>query len=165
MLTLHLIRHAKSSWDFPEVADIDRPLNARGLRDAYAMAARWKQNKSVPDLMLSSGANRAITTALIFARAIGYSENKIQLAAELYEAPEKNYHDLCASLPDHIKQVAIFGHNPTLTSLVNSLTDASLENLPTSGIATIVFQASKWAAFDLSKGHLQTLDFPKKEME
>jgi phosphohistidine phosphatase len=165
MLTLHLIRHAKSSWDFPDVEDVDRPLNARGLRDAYAMAARWKAKNTLPDLFIASSASRAMATALIFARISGYPTNAIRIAHELYEAPEKNYRDLCASLPDRIKHVAIFGHNPTLTSLVNSLTEASLDNLPTTGIATILFNAPKWAVFDLSKGNLHALDFPKKETE
>ncbi|MGL4599376.1 MAG: SixA phosphatase family protein [Bacteroidia bacterium] len=163
MLTVHLVRHAKSSWDFSDVADIDRPLNARGLRDAADMAQRWKENKIFPDLIISSSANRAITTALIFARAIGYSENTIRIAAELYEAPEKNYRALLAQLPNTIKQVAVFGHNPTLTYLVNTLGDAPLDNLPTTGSATLVFDTANWQDLATVSGNLKLLDFPKSK--
>ncbi|MGB4972019.1 MAG: histidine phosphatase family protein, partial [Cyclobacteriaceae bacterium] len=61
-MTLYLVRHAKSSWENPDLSDFDRPLNERGRKDAPRMGKRIKEREITPDLMLSSPANRAIST-------------------------------------------------------------------------------------------------------
>ena len=72
MKTLYLVRHAKSSWKFPELRDFDRPLNGRGKRNAPDMGKRLKVMGILPDLLIASPANRALTTARKIAENIGY---------------------------------------------------------------------------------------------
>jgi phosphohistidine phosphatase len=77
MKTLYVIRHAKSSWDDPTLSDFDRPLNKRGKRDAPAMGKRLvHDDRVVPDLLLSSPAERALTTCKIIAEEIHYPSGK-----------------------------------------------------------------------------------------
>ena len=72
MKTLFLIRHAKSSWDDPALSDKDRPLSDRGRRDAPKMGKRLAKRDVKPDLILSSPARRALTTAEIIAKKLDY---------------------------------------------------------------------------------------------
>ena len=78
MKTLYVIRHAKSSWDDPTLSDFDRPLNNRGKKDAPTMGKRLAQRQVVPDLLLSSPAERALTTCKIIAEEIHYPAGKIK---------------------------------------------------------------------------------------
>ena len=86
MKTLTIIRHAKSSWEQEGLSDFERPLNERGRRDAPVMAARLKQAVGQPELLVSSPALRAITTARVFADVLGISKDSIQLQSRIYEA-------------------------------------------------------------------------------
>ena len=70
MRLLTLIRHAKSSWDYPGLTDFERPLNDRGRRDAPRMAQRLGRSCKPPLLLLSSPATRAVTTARLFAETL-----------------------------------------------------------------------------------------------
>ena len=78
MKTLYLVRHAKSSWKYPNLDDFERPLNKRGRKNAPFMGRILKKLKAVPDLVISSPANRAATTARIIADMIDYPLEKIQ---------------------------------------------------------------------------------------
>ena len=77
MKTLYLVRHAKSSWDDPTLADKARPLDARGKRDAPKVGKRLAKAGVKPDLILSSSAKRALTTARIIAKELGYKRKSI----------------------------------------------------------------------------------------
>ena len=70
MKTLFLIRHAKSSWDDTALPDKDRPLDDRGRRDAPKMGKRLAKRDVKPDLILSSPARRALTTAEVIAKKL-----------------------------------------------------------------------------------------------
>ncbi|HAG72955.1 MAG TPA: phosphohistidine phosphatase, partial [Gammaproteobacteria bacterium] len=72
MKILYLLRHAKSSWDDPDLKDFERPLNARGLRDVPVMADRFNARNCRVDCIVSSPATRAKTTAGLFSEAIDY---------------------------------------------------------------------------------------------
>ena len=76
MKTLFLIRHAKSSWDDPALSDKDRPLGDRGRRDAPRMGKRLAKRNVRPDLILSSSARRALTTAEIIAKKLDYKRKE-----------------------------------------------------------------------------------------
>lgn len=84
MKTLLLIRHAKSSWDDAAVADVDRPLNDRGRRDAPAMAKRLIKAGISIDRFVSSPARRARQTAELFAHEFDVKEKKIRFVPQLY---------------------------------------------------------------------------------
>ncbi|MFB3041695.1 MAG: histidine phosphatase family protein, partial [Candidatus Poribacteria bacterium] len=83
MKTLLILRHAKSSWEHPELTDHDRPLNKRGKRDAPRMGKLLRVQGLVPDLIMSSTAKRARSTAKTVARKSGYKE-KVELTPAFY---------------------------------------------------------------------------------
>ncbi len=77
MKTLYLVRHAKSSWSNPALSDFDRGLNKRGKRNAPVMGKRMVVDGVKPDLIVSSPAKRALKTARIIAKEIGYPRKNI----------------------------------------------------------------------------------------
>ena len=136
--TLFLVRHAKSSWKHPELEDSERPLNKRGTRDAPIMGQRLLARSLVPDLIVSSPAVRALTTAQLLAHEVGYSSPAIVVEDELYAASSQDVLAIVSGLDDRI-QVA---HNPAITELANWFSDAPIENVPTCGILNV--EASEW---------------------
>lgn len=161
MKTLYLIRHAKSDWSIDHLSDIDRPLNERGYGDALKMSLILKGKKTVPDLIITSPAVRAITTALIFCRNLNYDPKTILINKNLYNTSSKEYLQ-CISKTDYKNQtVLLFGHNPTITNTANELTDALTEEMPTCCIAGINSTTETWIEFVKKKNSLSCFDFPK----
>lgn len=162
MKTLYLIRHAKSSWDYPELSDFERPLNQRGLRDAPFMGMLLREKRIKPDLFLSSPAKRAVMTARLFASAMDYDLEKIVAEPRIYEASRDTLLDVARALPDELESVALFCHNPAVTDLANYLTDKRLDNIPTSGVFSVAFDSPTWRALGQGKGVFQFFLYPKK---
>ncbi|MEQ1437745.1 histidine phosphatase family protein [Fontimonas sp. SYSU GA230001] len=152
MRLLTLVRHAKSSWDFPALDDFDRPLNERGQRDAPRMAELVKRAVGVPDRLVSSPATRAITTARIFAEAFGIAAGDIQERARIYDASPETLLDLVRLLDDRDRHVMLFGHNPGLTELAHRLARCSFDDLPTCAVVQIGFGAASWGDVDERAG-------------
>jgi phosphohistidine phosphatase len=142
MKTLLILRHAKSDWDEPEVADHDRPLTARGKRDAPNVGRWLRAEDLVPDLIISSTAKRARKTARLAADASGY-EGEIRLEAELYEAGAETYVEVLQTVPEPCPRVMVVGHNPGLEELVQALT-GELQSMPTAGLAQITLPIATW---------------------
>lgn len=162
MKLLVLVRHAKSSWDDPALDDVERPLNPRGLRDAPRMGLQLERRRSTPDHMVSSPAQRAHATAEIFAERLGYPRPDIAIEPRIYEAGVKDLLDVIRHLDDAHDVVILFGHNPAVTSLVNVLTGAGLDNVPTCGVAEIAFDVEYWREASADQATLVEFDYPKK---
>lgn len=158
---LYLVRHAKSSWDDPSLADKDRPLNARGLGSAQEMGRRLVERGQKPDLVISSPARRALTTAKKIARETGYAESGIITDDHLYFSGTRSMVDLLENLDDKYDRVMIVGHNPAMSSLLNILCDSSVENMPTCAIATLEFDMAAWSELTMTDGELVNYDYPK----
>lgn len=160
---LHVVRHAKSSWDFDGTADIDRTLKERGIRNAYAVSRKMKFGNLIPEKILTSPAIRALHTAVIFARVFEYPLSKLELNQTLYESSAGSICDMLRVLDDDLRTVMIFGHNPEFTELVNLFVKNQIENLPTSGAATLEFNVTRWK--DISRNNLvkELLIFPGKD--
>ena len=146
MKTLLILRHAKSSWSHPGLADQDRPLNDRGKHDAPLMGELLRREGLTPELILSSTAVRAIATAKAVAQASGYEED-IRTTREFYHADPESYLEVLARLPDQYGRVMVVGHNPGLEELVEQLTGAG-EAMPTAGLARVELAISRWADLD-----------------
>ena len=159
---LTIVRHAKSSWKFPELPDHDRPLNPRGERDAPNMGKRLAEKDGCPDLVISSPAVRALTTAKVIAAAIGYPEKDIVVDGRMYGAGASRLISLIRKVDDSNDRVAVFGHNPAVTDLVNRLSDFSLANLPTCGVAELRFAMDSWVELGESPAVEVEIDYPKK---
>lgn len=161
MKTLYLIRHAKSSWDFPELTDFDRPLNKRGLKDAPFMAALLEAKGFRPDKIVSSPANRAYTTAKYFAAAFHIHNEEIKLENDIYEAFVEDLQDIVTDLDNGWDTVFLFGHNPGFTSFANRFTTEFIDNIPTCGIVRIMSTENDWSQFVPGKARVSDHYFPK----
>src|ERR1700730_12331609 len=115
MKTLFLIRHAKSSWDDPALSDKDRPLGDRGRRDAPRMGKRLAKRNVKPDLILSSPARRALTTAEIFAKKLNNKHKDIVVDQQLYAISVYDPLNIIHKHDNNLNRLKLFGHNPELT--------------------------------------------------
>jgi phosphohistidine phosphatase len=165
MKTLYLVRHAKSSWDHANLSDHDRPLNHRGERDAPRMGKRLRKRKDRPEVIISSSAVRAQTTAAILATAIDYPASDIFIDERLYGAEPNDVISIIGDLDDGIHCAMLVGHNPTFTALVNALGRCDLDNMPTCGMAFLTFPFDSWKKIATVRGKLVDFDFPKNEAE
>lgn len=145
MIRLALVRHAKSDWGDSGLADHDRPLNARGERDAPIMAARLASSGFVPDVILSSTALRARTTAQTFADEFGL---EVALERRLYAAPGSTL--LRAAAAAGAASVLLVAHNPGITDLASALSRERITHMPTCAVATFAWALSpaEWDAVD-----------------
>jgi phosphohistidine phosphatase len=142
MKTLLVLRHAKSSWRESELSDHDRPLNKRGKRDAPRMGELIRAEDLLPDLILTSSARRALTTAELVAEASGY-EGEIQVSRDLYAAGPEEFIDALCALPDGFDSVLVIGHNPGLEELVEVLTEEA-PAMPTATLAQVALDIDRW---------------------
>ena len=142
-MRLLLLRHAKSSWADESLDDWQRPLNERGERDAPNVGTLIKRLSLLPDLIITSDAVRAETTARAVARAAGY-QGKIDLSPELYHATPGAIIDVLQNISDaKARTVMIVGHNPGLEDLVGHLTGQRVE-LPTAALVHISLRVNQW---------------------
>jgi phosphohistidine phosphatase len=146
MKSVLLLRHAKSSWKHPDLNDQDRPLNKRGKRDAPIMGRLLKRKDLVPDIIISSTAIRARSTAEALAKASGY-KGEIILNKSLYAARPEAYLGLMRDLSVQYVRVLIVGHNPGLEELVEMLT-GEIHLIPTCSLAHVKFRVGKWSDID-----------------
>ena len=160
---LYVIRHAKSSWDYENISDIDRPLKLRGIRNAYEMARRLKIERNIPEILISSPANRALHTASIFINVFEQSYTKLKIDERLYGNGPDTIKELINSQPPEINKLAIFGHNPDFSMIARQFSKKSIFELPTCGIAIFSYDCKDWK--DIGKDSLvsEFFDFPKKE--
>ena len=156
--TLIVIRHAKSSWKHSELEDIERPLNKRGARDAPVMGQRLLARSLIPDLIISSPAVRALTTAQVIADEVGFSMQKLVVDDELYACTFQCVLQVVADINDSVHRAILVVHNPAITDLANCVSSMTIENVPTCGILTI--EASAWDRME--DGTLVNFDYPRK---
>jgi phosphohistidine phosphatase len=162
MKTLTLIRHAKSSWSQPELADFDRPLNKRGKGDAPLMGRRLARRGIRPELFVTSPAKRALKTARLIANEIGYPGKRLVTDERIYAALAEDLLEVLQGLDDDLGEVWMVGHNPSLTDLANYLTGASIDNIPTCGVVRAAFDIRRWKQLAHGSGELALFDHPKR---
>jgi len=161
MKQLLLVRHAKSDWGDPSLADFDRPLNGRGKSDAPAMADRLVKEKIEIDAFVSSPAKRAKKTACYFAKAFGEDKDAVVFKDELYGAGEDEFYSIISQLKNKINSVAIFSHNPGITDFANDLAVARIDNIPTSGVFAVKIYCDDWKDFKTAKKEFLFFYYPK----
>ena len=162
MLLLTLVRHAKSSWDDPALDDFDRPLNARGERDAPRMAVHVLRALGRPDRIVSSPAVRALRTARVFAETLGVTAERFDQRPRIYEASTETLLTLVQMLDDNDRHVMLFGHNPGFTDLAHRLARCSFDDMPTCAVVQIGFDAKAWSDADERGGMLRFYAFPRQ---
>lgn len=162
MKTLYVVRHAKSSWDDDSLADFDRTLNERGKTDAPRMGKRLREKNIHPTLLLTSPANRALSTCKKIADQLNYAKDKIKTERDFYHAGSEDILNILKDLKDKHSVVMIFGHNPGLTDFVNDLgEDVNIDNIPTCGVVAFNINIETWKDLSWGKGEFIFFDFPK----
>lgn len=158
MKRLILVRHGKSSWE-NDLQDIHRPLKKRAYKDADKVIKAYKSRSPQPVVLWSSPAVRALESAQIFAEQLGIAENDFFIKEELYTFDDRKLLETITSCNDSIDQLMVFGHNPAITELVNTLGNEIFDNVPTTGLTVIEFEADSWK--ELSQGKTLFHLFPK----
>jgi phosphohistidine phosphatase len=157
---LLLMRHAKSSWEKPELSDHERPLSDRGLRDAPLMGRLLAQNHLAPDLIVSSSAVRALATAQRVAQELGYRE-QLLVAPQLYHTEPDEMARFVSTLPEQHRQILIVGHNPGLEEWLAILTGQK-RPMPTAAVALLELPLNVWSELsNTTMGKLQEFWTPK----
>jgi phosphohistidine phosphatase len=162
MRRITLLRHAKSDWDNPSQNDFHRTLNQRGEKNAKLIAKRLKNSGVRPSLIISSDAVRAISTARLIARGIGYPIEFIRPDHELYLASPVGIIDVLEREGENYTDVMIIGHNPGLTELANRLSNSQIDNVPTCGVFAVDIEIDSWADLANTQGTMNYFDYPKK---
>jgi phosphohistidine phosphatase len=165
MKRLLLLRHAKSSWDDPSLADRDRPLAPRGHKAAERMADYLRSNRPAVDLVLCSPALRTTETLEHVGRAFGDAEMVVE--DELYGATDEELLDRLRHVPEDVDGVALIGHNPGVQDLATGLAGGGedLERMrtkfPTGALAALEFDGP-WAGLAEGGGRLVAFVTPKE---
>ena len=161
---LFLLRHAKSSWDDPQLADHDRPLAPRGRRAAKAMAEHMLRERVAPEIVLCSTARRAQETLERISPALG--DATVLIEAELYLGSARELLERLHQLPEATASAMLVGHNPAIQELALSLASPGSGRVaiegkyPTAGLATLSSEGT-WSALEVGAAELVSFVTPK----
>jgi len=155
---LYLVRHAKSSWEH-DLPDYKRPLKNRGIKDANLISNHLKILDLSPDLILTSGAQRAKSTAEIFIKNLKLENKDFIINDDLYDFSGDSVLSVLQHQSNFIDKLLVFGHNYAFTNIANSMGSIAIESLTTSGFVEIHFEENKWS--NIKKGVTKTILFPK----
>lgn len=161
MKVIHLIRHAKSSWNNPDLDDFSRTLNERGKNDAPFMANKLKELGCHPDYFISSPAKRTTETSKIIATALNFHFEKIIFDKRIYESSLKQVLQIVNEVPNNFNNIVFVGHNPTLTQLSNYFTNDFIDHIPTCGIVKIELEINNWQHIIQGIGNKNFFIYPK----
>ena len=169
MLTLSLLRHAKSSWSDLELDDYERGLAERGIKAAPEMGRYIANKKLMPDLILCSGAVRTRATLALILPELGAPPPEIRYDDALYLASPITMLDAVRRLAPGPKHVLLIAHNPGLHALALELTGsgdpAALSGLatkfPTAALAVFTFKSAAWTDIRPGTGRLEQFVTPR----
>ena len=139
MIALVLVRHAKSDWSDPSLADHDRPLNGRGEANAPMMASRFVAAGHSVDRIFTSTALRARTTAAAFSEATGVP---LEPDAGLYLSSPATIWAKAEGAG--VDTVMIVAHDPGITQLAFDLSDGGIGHMPTGAVARFQWEGDDW---------------------
>ena len=160
MKTVLLMRHAKSSWDDPSLADFDRPLNGRGEKNAPLMGELMKREAFSPDVILSSPAERAKQTAKAVKKA-GKLNAKLIYDDRVYEASPNTLRQVASEIDNAHRSAMLVGHNPGMEGFIRYLTGQT-EPMPTAALAVVDLEVDDWSDITDGCGKLRKIFRPKE---
>jgi phosphohistidine phosphatase len=167
MHTLYLLRHAKSSWADPTLPDHERPLAARGRRDAKRIAKHLARLGIEPELVLCSPAERTRETFELLRPALGATP-AVRLEAKLYAVSSDELLERIRGVPETVASVMLIGHNPGLQQLALVLASAGAElerleaKFPTAALATLTLPNTNWSRLSQADALLTGYVVPKQ---
>ena len=159
MKTLYIVRHAKSSWEYAGIEDIDRPLKKRGINDAHLMSKFLSKKIDRPDVFVSSSANRALHTAVIFCENLGFPLANLQISRQLYSFSDGYLVKTVNALDDGFNSAIIFSHDHGINTFVNKFGNKPISHVTTCGVIGIQFEDKHWK--NIKKGKTFMIEFPK----
>jgi phosphohistidine phosphatase len=159
---LYLARHAKSSWSDYAMKDFDRPLNDRGLRDAPLMGKVILGIGPAPETIVTSPAVRALTTARLFAGAMGLPDAAVVETGALYSAAAETILEVVNGLDDAATSAMVLGHNPGMTMLASELSRGGIAHMPTCSVASFELPVDSWLKVRPGRGRLRYFETPKR---
>lgn len=162
MKTLYIVRHAKSSWDSPDLDDLKRPIIENGIRKTKKVIDYLISENVKVDLIVSSHALRAIETACLLAYALNYLKSDILINNNIYNNDEEGMLNEVYALPNDKDSIMIIGHNPTFTQFANFFLDKKIDFLPTSAVISISFETDKWEKIESCFKKVNFVAFPKR---
>lgn len=160
MKTIYLLRHAKAVTADDATPDIKRTLLKEGKNEAKDMAKEFSAKVMLPELLISSTAKRAVETARIFAKEVGYKKKKIIRNEKLYANDSAVILDLIKTLSDSADSVMIVGHNPSISQFAALLSQSFQDELPSCGLLGIKFNARKWREIKEGEGEMIYNSYP-----
>jgi len=160
MKTLYLLRHAKSSWKDPELADFDRPLNGRGRGAATLVGRHVRKKKIRPELLLCSPAERARQTVALVRESSGLSA-EMRYDERIYEADAARLLEVVTQIEEAVGVALLVGHNPGLEELLELLTGEA-HQMPTAALACVMLDVEKWGKAREGAGRLDWIVRPKE---
>ena len=159
MKTLYIVRHAKSSWEYDGIKDIDRPLKKRGINDAYLVSTVLERKVDRPNAFVSSCANRALHTAMIFSYAFNFPLANVRISKSLYNFSDGYLIKTVKALDDGFESAIIFSHDHGISTFVNKFGNKPIAHVPTCGVVGIQFEDKHWK--NIKKGNTFLIEFPK----
>jgi phosphohistidine phosphatase len=168
MLTLSLLRHAKSSWSNPGLPDRDRPLAGRGLTDAPLMGQAMAERGIDPDLVLCSSARRTRDTLDLVLPELRV-EPQVTYEDALYHASPETMLEMLRAVRPGMNRVLLVGHNPEIHAFALDLIGSGPKHLreqlmtkyPTAGLTVINFAAGLWESVTVNSGTLKLFLVPR----
>lgn len=168
MLTLSLLRHAKSSWSNPTLPDRERPLATRGVTDAPLMGKAMAERGIDPELVLCSSARRTRDTLDLVLPELRV-EPKIVYVDALYHASPEEMLELLHGIQPGANRVMLVGHNPEIQAFALDLVGSGPKHFrdrlrtkyPTAGLAVINFVSGLWKSVSVNSGTLNLFISPR----
>lgn len=157
---MYLLRHAQTLDKQPDETDTDRQLTAIGSQNATRMGMNLKNKNILPDIMFSSPAFRAQTTAEQIAEQITYDLSRIHFHHEIYNASVRTLLNVVNNFKDEWKSVLIIGHNPSISYLAEYISGEAIGNMSTCGLVCISFDLDSWAMVSEGNGEFQWYEYP-----
>ena len=162
MKKITFIRHAKSSWDYSNLGDIDRPLALKGITDAKIMGKLLNKEKIGIDKIISSPAKRAYDTAELIASEIKYPINQIDINHDIYNSNTYDIFSIIKNVDSNkVNHMILVGHNPTFHNLIEIISNYKFPKLPTCSIVTLILNINKYNEIKEGIGKVYKLRIPK----
>ncbi|MBL7856443.1 MAG: histidine phosphatase family protein [Cyclobacteriaceae bacterium] len=158
---LYLLRHAQSADKQINQSDKGRELTPSGRKDALAMGYYLLKNNSTIDIIISSPALRAHTTAGLVADALRLDPEKIIVDDELYDASVRTFLGFVNQLDDAYHHVMCVGHNPTMSYVAEYITGAEIGDMVPAGLVEIKFPGASWKEVSEGNGNLVHYIYPE----
>jgi phosphohistidine phosphatase len=159
MKTIYIVRHAKSSWEYQGIKDMDRPLKKRGINDAYLVSSVLKEKILKPDAFITSSAIRALSTAVVFCNNFGFPLSRLKINKSLYNFSDGYLVKTIKALDDEFDSAIVFSHDHGINDFVNKFGSKHIEHVPTCGVIGIQFENNHWKS--VKKGTTILKEFPK----